>query len=133
MATSWALGVCGGVARPTSMEMASATTSMTVSVNSTAASAMGLAPCTTAAVKPAGDCDCDGSQLDALGVCGGGCSADLDGDGVCDDDLCVGEFDECGISTDPALYECGRQHPAGDCDCNGNQLDALGVCGGVHG
>ena len=31
-----------------------------------------------------GDCDCDGNQLDALGVCGGTCPADLDGDGVCD-------------------------------------------------
>ena len=34
---------------------------------------------------PEGDCDCDGNQLDALGVCGGSCSADLDGDGICDD------------------------------------------------
>ena len=38
-----------------------------------------------------GDCDCNGNQLDALGVCGGDCAADADGDGVCDDeDDCVG-------------------------------------------
>jgi hypothetical protein len=43
---------------------------------------------------PAGDCDCNGNQLDECGVCGGS-----------------------GI-------------PAGDCDCNGNQLDDCGVCGG---
>ena len=49
-------------------------------------------------VMPLGDCDCNGSQLDALGVCGGGCVADLDGDGICDDvDDCIGTLDDCGI------------------------------------
>ena len=43
-------------------------------------------------------CDCDGSQVDALGECGGSCEADADSDGVCDDiDPCVGIFDECDI------------------------------------
>ena len=47
---------------------------------------------------PAGDCDCDGNQLDALGVCGGDCAADADADGICDDvDDCVGELDACGV------------------------------------
>ena len=32
---------------------------------------------------PEGDCDCDGNQLDALGVCGGDCAADIDDDGNC--------------------------------------------------
>ena len=83
---------------------------------------------------PEGDCDCDGNQLDALGVCGGGCTADADGDGVCDDvDDCVGEYDACGVCNGPgAVFECGCDDiPAGDCDCDGNQLDALGVCGGT--
>ena len=35
---------------------------------------------------PDGDCDCDGNQLDALGVCGGSCASDANGNGVCDDD-----------------------------------------------
>ena len=35
---------------------------------------------------PAGDCDCDGNQNDALGVCGGSCEADVDTDGICDTD-----------------------------------------------
>ena len=74
----------------------------------------------------AGACDCDGNVADALGVCGGSCSEDADGDGVCDDngnDGCLGVVDECG--------ECdGSGIPAGDCDCYGNQLDALGNCGG---
>ena len=40
---------------------------------------------------PDGDCDCDGNVLDAAGVCGGDCTVDEDGDGVCDDvDTCVG-------------------------------------------
>ena len=33
---------------------------------------------------PEGDCDCDGNQADAIGVCGGDCTQDADGDGVCD-------------------------------------------------
>ena len=82
---------------------------------------------------PAGDCDCDGNQLDALGVCGGPCSADADADGICDDvDDCVGAYDACGVCNGPGeVYECGcTDIPEGDCDCDGNQLDALGICGG---
>ena len=33
---------------------------------------------------PEGACDCEGNQLDALGVCGGDCLGDFDGDGICD-------------------------------------------------
>ncbi|MDC3397360.1 hypothetical protein OAW57_01600 [Flavobacteriales bacterium] len=82
---------------------------------------------------PPGDCDCDGNQLDAVGVCGGDCVADADGDGICDiEDDCVGQYDACGICNGPGqVYECGCTNiPAGDCDCDGNQLDVLGVCGG---
>ena len=82
---------------------------------------------------PEEDCDCDGNQLDALGVCGGDCSDDADADGICDDvDPCVGAYDECGICNGPgAIYDCGCYDiPEGDCDCNGNQLDALFICGG---
>ena len=40
--------------------------------------------------------------------------------------------DECGVCGGPgAVYECGcADLPEGDCDCGGNQLDALNVCGG---
>ena len=82
---------------------------------------------------PAGDCDCNGNQLDAIGNCGGTCTTDADGDGICDDvDLCVGSVDACGVCNGPgAILECGCEGiPSGDCDCDGNQLDALGVCGG---
>ena len=82
---------------------------------------------------PAGDCDCNGQQLDALGVCGGACSADLDADGVCDDiDPCVGALDACGVCNGPgAVWDCGcTPIPSGDCDCEGQALDALGICGG---
>ncbi|MDA9835659.1 T9SS type A sorting domain-containing protein, partial [Flavobacteriales bacterium] len=45
-----------------------------------------------------GDCDCDGNVEDALGVCGGTCTADIDEDGDCDDvDDCVGAYDNCGV------------------------------------
>lgn len=82
---------------------------------------------------PAGQCDCEGNQIDAIGVCGGGCEADIDGDGICDtQDPCVGDFDACGVCNGPGeIYECGcSEIPSGDCDCYGNELDALGVCGG---
>ena len=80
-----------------------------------------------------GECDCDGNILDALDVCGGDCEADDDGDGICDDeDECVGDYDACGICNGPgAIYDCGcADIPEGDCDCDGNQNDALGECGG---
>ena len=83
---------------------------------------------------PAGDCDCNGNALDAIGVCGGDCAADTDTDGICDDvDPCIGNYDACGICNGPDdIYDCGCSgYPAGDCDCNGNQADALGECGGT--
>ena len=83
--------------------------------------------------SPTGDCDCDGNQLDALEVCGGDCAADADADGICDDvDECVGTLDACGSCNGPGdIYECGcADIPTGGCDCDGNQLDALEICGG---
>ena len=80
-----------------------------------------------------GKCDCDGNVLDALGECGGICASDEDGDGVCDDvDECVGALDACGVCNGPgAIYECGcAPILEGECDCEGNQLDAVGECGG---
>ena len=82
---------------------------------------------------PPSDCDCGGLQLDALNICGGDCDDDLDDDGVCDDiDDCVGEYDSCGVCNGPgAIYECGcADIPEGDCNCDGEQLDVIGVCGG---
>ena len=32
-----------------------------------------------------GECDCDGSVLDAIGVCGGSCTLDFNDNGLCDD------------------------------------------------
>ena len=78
-------------------------------------------------------CDCDGSVLDAIGVCGGDCSSDSDADGICDDvDDCVGAYDECGICNGPgAVYACGcADAPEGFCDCDGNVEDVCGECGG---
>ena len=41
-------------------------------------------------------------------------------------------LDACGVCNGPGdVYECGCEDlPEGDCDCNGNQVDALNVCGG---
>ena len=52
------------------------------------------------------------------------CAADADSDGICDDvDDCVGAYDECNICN-------GTSIPQDECDCNGNVLDVIGVCGG---
>ena len=76
-----------------------------------------------------GDCDCDGNQLDAIGVVVHDCTLTRMR-WICDDvDACVGTLDECGICNGPgAIYDCGCDISAGDCDCDGNQLDALDVC-----
>jgi hypothetical protein len=82
---------------------------------------------------------------------------DADGDGVCDanevpgctnrlacnydsnatdDDGSCNPKDQCGrcdgSDTGPgAVFECGcNDMPEGDCDCDGNKMDALEVCGG---
>ena len=61
-------------------------------------------------------------------------TADLDLDGICDDvDDCVGLYDACGVCNGPGPVEdCGCDDiPAGFCDCEGNQIDAIGICGGT--
>ena len=66
--------------------------------------------------------------------CAGICVLDEDSDGLCDFfDPCVGEYDACGICNGPGeIYACGCVGlPDGSCDCEGNQLDVVGVCGGV--
>ena len=49
-----------------------------------------------------------------------------------DINVCEGLEDECGVCNgEGAIFECGcSKIPEGDCDCEGNQLDAIGVCGG---
>lgn len=82
--------------------------------------------------------DCTGTcggnaNVDAVGVCNGQCEADVDRDLVCDvGDDCVGTPDTCGVCNGPgAVYDCGcSDRPEGDCDCDGNTLDALNLCGG---
>ena len=64
----------------------------------------------------------DGScEYEVLG-CTDATACNYDMDANTDDGSCQ-YTDECGV--------CGGDGiPAGDCDCDGNQLDALGVCGG---
>ena len=69
-----------------------------------------------------------------MNICGGDCDDDLDDDGICDDmDDCVGAYDSCQVCNGPGeIYECGcADIPQGDCDCDGNQSDVVGICGGV--
>ena len=60
---------------------------------------------------PAGDCDCNGNQNDALGVCGGSCTADADGNGICDDaesgaTRCVHPICECATAAEYINAQC---------------------------
>ena len=47
--------------------------------------------------------------------------------------VCIGDNDICGVCNGPgAIYECGcTDIPEGNCNCEGDDLDALGICGGV--
>ena len=56
---------------------------------------------------PEGTCDCDGSVADALGVCGGDCSADINDNGICDADE-SGASIYCGEGTvwNPITLKC---------------------------
>ena len=60
---------------------------------------------------PDGDCDCDGNQLDALGVCGGDCTADNDGNGICDDAEMGGCMDATACN-----YDATATQDNGSCD-----------------
>ena len=50
---------------------------------------------------PEGDCDCDGNVVDAIGVCGGDCSSDFNGNGVCDSDELFGCTYTSALNFDP--------------------------------
>ncbi|MGB1480507.1 MAG: hypothetical protein ACPG66_03930, partial [Flavobacteriales bacterium] len=86
-----------------------------------------------------GDCDCNGNQLDALGVCGGTCTSDADDDGICDDiDDCVGTVDACGVCNgdDSSCLGCTDSEACNydpeaiftDGSCT--YPDNCGICGG---
>ena len=78
----------------------------------------------------AGDCDCDGNQLDAL-ECGGPCEADADADGICDDvDPCAGELTPVAYATDLAR-STSVDVPTSpkEIGCDGNVFDECGICG----
>jgi hypothetical protein len=74
-------------------------------------------------VLPDGDCDCYGNKLDAVGVCGGSCPEDIDGDGLCDTvDKCTGLNDFIDNNGDTCVLADGN-------GCSNNRLDACGNCG----
>ena len=84
---------------------------------------------------PEGDCDCLGSQLDAIGECGGDCLNDVNNDGICDDDSVFGCTDPLAINfLDDANVDDGSccffiPGPATPCgeECTGD-ADEDGVC-----
>ena len=79
-------------------------------------------------------CDCNGNQLDALGVCGGPCTADEDADGICDDAEVIGCMDITACNYDATANvdngtNCIFALEFLDCDGNCiNDTDDDGVC-----
>ena len=88
---------------------------------------------------PQGDCDCNGNQLDALGICGGGCASDADGDGICDDivqgctypealnyaELAVLDDGTCSFPTPPEPDDCPKDLDGDDLIWVGDILAVL--------
>ena len=80
-----------------------------------------------------GDCDCDGNVLDALGVCGGDCLADSNGDGICDGNEVLGCINDsaCNYNPDANLPDpdnpCVYPEPGFCCDGTAD-ADEDGVC-----
>ena len=65
-----------------------------------------------------------------MGVCGGDCADGADADGIDDVDDCIGSSMLAASTTVPVPSTIVDVLSRRDCDCDGNQLDALGVCGG---
>lgn len=69
---------------------------------------------------PGSDCDCDGNQLDAIGVCGGDCTSDVNANGICDDqESCEGACGE-GTEWDAATSTCIASGSSCPADLNGD-------------
>ena len=56
--------------------------------------------------------------LDALGECGGNCFADIDGDGVCDEEIMLGCTNEMACN-----YDSASNLDNGICFFSGDQCD----------
>ena len=90
-------------------------------------------PCGCEASLP-GACDCDGNYPDALGICGGDCASDLDGDGICDSAEIPGCMDPnaCNFSIDATDDDGSCEFPEDSAfDCDGDCIwdqDGDGIC-----
>ena len=75
-----------------------------------------------------GDCDCSGSQLDAIGVCGGDCNADDNLNGVCDDSEIFGCTDvtACNYDETATLNDDSCTYPESGYNCDGILTDCEG-------
>jgi hypothetical protein len=73
-----------------------------------------------------GECDCDGNQLDAFGVCGGGCLSDINGNNICDNEEVMGCAYSIALNYNPDatidIGTCEFGEIASDCpsDLSGN-------------
>jgi hypothetical protein len=75
-----------------------------------------------------GACDCEGNYIDALGVCGGGCLSDINGNDICDNLEIMGCTYSMALNYEPEATidagTCEFGEIASDCpsdlDGNGN-------------
>jgi len=74
------------------------------------------------------------ADYDDCGICSGGTSNHIANSDVDCFSVCFGDalYDSCEICNGPGpIYECGcTLIPMEDCDCNANQDDECGICGG---
>ena len=129
--TPWACAA--GLAQQTRMAMAFATTWTAALERSThAAFATDLATSMNAGVQTfQPEIAIARGTSSTPSACAAGLAQRLDEDGICDDvDSCVGARRMWATGLARSTSGCD-DIPAGDCDCDGNQLDALGVCGGI--
>ena len=64
--------------------------------------------------------------------CNDDCLSDTDGDGICDPFEIPGctDYEACNYNPEATDNDSCEYIADGECDCDGNQLDALGICGG---
>lgn len=117
-----AVGVCGGTCATDADDDDVCDTVDLCPASQTIGLSMTLNPGTTSEITY---CDCDGNVVDEIGVCGGSCAADIDGDGVCDDvDPCV-DVDSDGVcrnGDDAENAVCDADATTEDEQCPGNSV-----------
>ncbi|MGB0149832.1 MAG: T9SS type A sorting domain-containing protein [Flavobacteriales bacterium] len=73
---------------------------------------------------PEGDCDCNGNQLDAIGVCGGACISDNNENGICDtEEFGCSDPEACNFVSADLMDDGSCEYPEQYYDCDGECIN----------